>query len=273
MSSSDEISESVPLLLTSGEKVIKSHFLASERALNTLIFGKLFLTNRRLVFYRSKPRSLFLPPKEFVPTMLYKQMFLENITDIRMIKRAGVMLRVQGNTGERMVVHFERSKKESIPIINDWIVSIKKEIDVLVLPSLQQREKVGAKDKLKSKDISSRWYSREELEEEIVSLQKNIPNIFVDDIKALLSENKLEEANQLLSERKSDYTRFLELNKEMKDIDIKLAKLSSKLAEGEITSDAYETANDNLVRRKKDVEEGLWKLQNKIFREKYEKPF
>jgi len=110
-------------------------------------------------------------------------------------------------------------------------------------------------------------------EEEIKDLQKKVQNIFIDDIKALLSKNKLDDANKLLSERKSDYTRFLELNKEMKDIDIKLAKLSSKLAEGEITSDAYETANDNLVRRKKDVEEGLWKLQNKIFREKYEKPF
>ncbi|MCG2826489.1 MAG: UPF0179 family protein, partial [Thermoplasmatales archaeon] len=142
----------------------------------------------------------------------------------------------------------------------------------------QKRKEMEEKERLV--ELEARRKAKEEgqknlaeLKEELEALQKNIPNIFVDDIKSLILQDEINDANKLLSERKNDYDKYLELNKEMKDIDIKLAKLSSKLAEGEITSDAYETARDDLIRKKSYVEEELWKIQRKIFREEYEKPF
>ena len=98
-------------------------------------------------------------------------------------------------------------------------------------------------------------------------------NFFVEDIKSCLSKNDFEGAEKLLEEKKRLYDRFLELKKGMGDIDKRTAKLSTKLAEGEVTSDAYERAREDLEREKRDIEEEIWKIQRKIFREKYEKPF
>jgi len=98
-------------------------------------------------------------------------------------------------------------------------------------------------------------------------------NFFVEDIKDRLSKDDLEGAEKLLEEKKRLYDRFLELKKGMGDIDKRTAKLSTKLAEGEVTSDAYERAREDLEREKRDIEEEMWKIQRKIFREKYEKPF
>ena len=98
-------------------------------------------------------------------------------------------------------------------------------------------------------------------------------NFFVEDIKDRLSKDDLDGAEKLLEEKKRLYERFLELKKGMGDIDKRTAKLSTKLAEGEVTSDAYERAREDLEREKRDIEEEMWKIQRKIFREKYEKPF
>jgi len=112
-----------------------------------------------------------------------------------------------------------------------------------------------------------------ELKEELEELQKNIPNIFLDDIKVQLSKGDFERAEQLLGERKQDYERYLEFGRSLKDVEEQTTMLSTRLAKGELTSDAYERAVDALERKKHDIDEELWKIQRKIFREKYEKPF
>lgn len=102
---------------------------------------------------------------------------------------------------------------------------------------------------------------------------KECPNLFVDDIKSCLSKNDIIGAEKLLKEKKQLYERFLELRKIMKDVDDKTTKLSSRLAEGELSPDTYELAMDELKRKKHDIDEDMWEIQRKIFREKYEKPF
>ncbi|MCG2827294.1 MAG: hypothetical protein L6265_11960 [Thermoplasmatales archaeon] len=102
---------------------------------------------------------------------------------------------------------------------------------------------------------------------------KECPNLFVDDIKDCLSKNDIVGAERLLKEKKRLYERFLELRKIMRDVDDKTTKLSSRLAEGELSPDTYELAMDELKRKKHDIDEDMWEIQRKIFREKYEKPF
>lgn len=98
-------------------------------------------------------------------------------------------------------------------------------------------------------------------------------DLFVDDIKAEFSKGDFSKSEQLLNDRKKDYERYLELVKSLKGVEEQTTKLSIRLAEGDVTSDAYERASDALESRKKDIDEELWKIQRKIFREKYEKPF
>jgi len=102
---------------------------------------------------------------------------------------------------------------------------------------------------------------------------KERSDLFVDDIKVQLSKGDFDKAEQLLDERKRDYERYLELGRSLKDVGEQTTMLSTRLAKGELTSDAYERARDDLESRKKDIDEELWKIQRKIFREKYEKPF
>ncbi|MCG2827293.1 MAG: hypothetical protein L6265_11955, partial [Thermoplasmatales archaeon] len=158
------------------------------------------------------------------------------------------------------------------------------EVETKRLAELKRLDELEAKREAKEEreklaELEARKKAKEEeqkklaeLKEELATLQ-NIPNFFVDDIKTLLSQNKLDNASKLLSERKKDYERYLELVRSLKDVDDKTTKLSSRLAEGEVTSDAYEQAMDELKRKKYDIEEELGKIQRKIFREKYEKPF
>lgn len=107
----------------------------------------------------------------------------------------------------------------------------------------------------------------------IEELLRRESNFFVDDIKSCLSKNDIVGAERLLKEKKRLYERFLELRKIMRDVDDKTTKLSSRLAEGELSPDTYELAMDELKRKKHDIDEDMWEIQRKIFREKYEKPF
>ena len=119
---------------------------------------------------------------------------------------------------------------------------------------------------------------REELQHENVAkaiedLLEKESNFFMDDVQNCLSKNDIASAERLLKEKKQLYERFLELRKIMKDVDDKTTKLSSRLAESELSPDTYELAMDELKRKKHDIDEEMWGIQRKIFREKYEKPF
>ena len=123
------------------------------------------------------------------------------------------------------------------------------------------------KDRKNEKQKSGRFMVR------VNELAEKRSDLFVDDIKAQFSKGDFVKAEQLLAERKRDYERYLELGKGLREVEERTTKLSIRLAEGDLTSDAYERARDDLESRKKDIDEELWKIRRKIFREKYEKPF
>ncbi|MCG2718901.1 MAG: HEAT repeat domain-containing protein [Nanoarchaeota archaeon] len=115
--------------------------------------------------------------------------------------------------------------------------------------------------------------NKDTLEKSIDDMQKNIPNIFVDDIKTHLLKGDFNKAEQLLNERKRNYERYLELVRNLKDIEEEATMLSRRLAKGELPADAYERAREDLEDEKKSITEESYNLQRKIFIEKEPKPF
>lgn len=75
------------------------------------------------------------------------------------------------------------------------------------------------------------------------------------------------ETNQTSEER------YNSLKEILKTVNEKIKSLTDKLANGEISSQAFTKANDNLEREKKELEEELWNLRNELFKDDYEKPF
>lgn len=63
------------------------------------------------------------------------------------------------------------------------------------------------------------------------------------------------------------------LKENLKTVNNKIKTLTDKLTNGEISSQAFTKANDNLEKDKKEIEEELWKLRNELFKDDYEKPF
>jgi len=103
------------------------------------------------------------------------------------------------------------------------------------------------------------------------------PSIMLDDIEKLIGNNddmaSLKKANKLMNKRKSLLKKFLGLKGGLEKLNEKIEKLTEKFSKGEGDSDAFKIAHDDLEREKKEIEEELWKLRNKLFKEEYEKPF
>jgi hypothetical protein len=79
--------------------------------------------------------------------------------------------------------------------------------------------------------------------------------------------------NEQGNENQKPIERFNSLKNELIIVNKKIDSLTDKLTKGEISSDAFTKANDNLERKRKEIEEKLWKLRNMLFKEEYEKPF
>jgi len=122
-------------------------------------------------------------------------------------------------------------------------------------------------------DLLLQKKKHEEILKRITNLIKKEENIYVEDIKHLLEQKNIDQAMILIEEREKKYSRFAELQDEITDINKKMANLADQLADEKISSSAFEKARDDLEREKKEIEEELWKLRSKLFKEEYEKPF
>ena len=111
------------------------------------------------------------------------------------------------------------------------------------------------------------------IEEGIKKLLDLNSNIFINDIKKCISNNKPQKAFELLEDREKEYHKLLEFEEELKDIKEKIKGLTNRVSNGDLSSEAFTTAHNGLEREQKEIEESLWKLKNKIFKDKYEKPF
>jgi glutamyl-tRNA reductase len=95
----------------------------------------------------------------------------------------------------------------------------------------------------------------------------------IDDIKKLINEKRIDEADSTLNKIEKKYEEFKRNYSKLEDINNMIESLTNRVANGELTSNAFEKARDDLDRKKKEIEEELWKLRNKLFKDDYEKPF
>lgn len=111
------------------------------------------------------------------------------------------------------------------------------------------------------------------LRDRLTNLQSKNADILIDDIEKKISNGKIKEASRLLDEREKSFNKFSTLSEELQNVKSKIRKLTDRVADGELDSEAYKRALDDFEAQKKEVEEQLWKLRNKLFKDDYEKPF
>lgn len=81
-------------------------------------------------------------------------------------------------------------------------------------------------------------------------------------------------ASKLLSNIEKELDEFNQIQKDIEDIKTKSKRLTDRLANGELDSESYKRALDDLEKYRKAKEERLWALRAKLFTESdYEKPF
>jgi hypothetical protein len=106
--------------------------------------------------------------------------------------------------------------------------------------------------------------------------RKQHPTLNMRDIEDLLKttdDQSIKKAEILLSQRKKDYEHYIKTENNLKETNARINNLTKRLADGNIDSDAYKTARDDLEQEKKRLEEELWKLRSILFKDEYEKPF
>jgi len=135
-----------------------------------------------------------------------------------------------------------------------------------VRPIIEQYQKLTQKQTLSSSEIIGK----------LDNLKNKYPFTTWEDIEKLVRNNNMElldKASELLSEREKQCEKFLRLQRDFEKVNEKIKKLTERFSKGEADSEAFKTARDDLEREKKEIEEQLWKLRSKLFKEDYEKPF
>ena len=105
------------------------------------------------------------------------------------------------------------------------------------------------------------------------SIKSENPNVIVNDIQILLDKNNVMEAEKLLKTREEQLNKFNNSKTYLEDLNNKINRLSVRLAEGDIDSDTYTRAYNDLESQKKDHEEQIFNIRRNLFKEEYEKPF
>jgi hypothetical protein len=159
-----------------------------------------------------------------------------------------------------LVLGFLKSRKFSIPLLQQEII---------------QRSSVNNKPLiLENKKIEQPHFSQNaNILPRIEKLLSINPNIFVDDIKKEMINEQYNNVEKLLIEREHTLEEFKHLEIQLKSLNTTRSNLTKRLAEGEISSSAFEKARDDLELEIKDIEEHLWKIRIQLFKDEYEKPF
>lgn len=100
--------------------------------------------------------------------------------------------------------------------------------------------------------------------------------VFIADIEKILEENSESskiEANKLLTQREQSLNHYQSTFADISNIRSKIMKLTDRIAEGELDSETYKRALNDLETQLRESEATLWDLRSELFREEYEKPF
>lgn len=104
-------------------------------------------------------------------------------------------------------------------------------------------------------------------------IKKENPLLNLTDLNSSLEKNDYASAEKCINQLEHDLEEFKDKQKSLKEVSVKLRRLTDRLADGELDSESYKRAANDLEQHKKDLEEKLWKLRNKLFKDEYEKPF
>jgi hypothetical protein len=194
---------------------------------------------------------------------------MTNISELKNLfydceQRINQLKRYQRQLEELDITGFEKEAKEIKKHIKD-----PNSTDIVNTLLHLLIKKINEKNRVKTEKQSS----LDTVNEGINNLLIKNKEINVEDIKTALINDNLAEALDLLKNKQTSYDNFIKLQEESKEVDLKIKKLTKRVADGELDSDAFKQARDDLEIERKEIEEKLWKIRNKLFRETYEKPF
>jgi len=120
--------------------------------------------------------------------------------------------------------------------------------------------------------------NKRELEHRLELLRKKNSSLFLTDVEQLVkkgfqTKTSSKDAEALLHKKEKQYESYTDLQRQLEELKAKITRLTVRVAEGEVDSDSYKRALDDLESQKRTLEEELWKLRNKLFKDEYEKPF
>jgi preprotein translocase subunit SecG len=110
-------------------------------------------------------------------------------------------------------------------------------------------------------------------EKKMKQLQSKDDQISFENIENLLKKHKLDDALNAIDELEGSYTDYVKTLSLMDEVQVKINNVLNRIVEGDIDSTAFSRAHDNLKQEKKELEEDLWSLKDKLFKDEYEKPF
>lgn len=148
--------------------------------------------------------------------------------------------------------------------LNTMQKQLKKKQYQNVIDSVSNLREHMTKEKIEQKRIK-------EILEKIKQLKQE--NIETEEITRLLNEKKYEEAKKKIDVFESLIEKYNELKKRLGEINLKMSSLTDRVADGKLSSTAFEKAHEDLERNRKQIEEQIWSIRNELFKDEYEKPF
>jgi len=142
-------------------------------------------------------------------------------------------------------------------------------------PNYIQKEHVTFEDSSSTSTDDSE-ISKHGLWERLSMLKDQNTSLFLADIETLLGENDIEskeKAAKLLTERENSFDKYQAIYSEIGDIRSKIMKLTDRIANGQLDSETYKRALNDLETQQRESEESLWRFRSDLFKEEYEKPF
>jgi uncharacterized membrane protein YgaE (UPF0421/DUF939 family) len=118
---------------------------------------------------------------------------------------------------------------------------------------------------------------KSELNYQVERLRRKNENLDLSEIISLLDHpdaSQRTRAKLLLNAIEREFSEFEKILEEINEVKLKSSRLTDRLANGDLDSEPYKRALDDLEKSRKEKEERLWKLRSKLFKEsEYEKPF
>jgi len=125
--------------------------------------------------------------------------------------------------------------------------------------------------KERKESLQNKYFKK--VKDEIDRLQNEEELIDTRKIERALQKEDFSEAQNLLKDLKEDYKKYKETIMELEKLDGRIASLSNRFADGEITEESFRDAKNGVENQKYELENKLGRLRKEVIYEDYQKPF